>query len=62
MKLITNSWLRLYFNSDEDTDIKALVNTWLSGLPETEQHILSGWIEDHFYRAVDWVLKQVWLP
>lgn len=45
--------------SDEDTDIKAVVNSWLSSQPESEQHIMSGWIEDHFYKAVDWVLKQV---
>lgn len=45
--------------SDEDTDIKAVVTSWLSSQPESEQHILSGWIEDHFYKAVDWVLKQV---
>lgn len=48
----------MYF-SDEDTDIKAIVSSWLSSQPEHEQDILSGWIEDTFYRAVDWVLKSV---
>ncbi|KAK3100036.1 hypothetical protein FSP39_013759 [Pinctada imbricata] len=54
----TISRMGMIFLSDEDTDIKALVNTWLSKLQDVEQDNMSGWIEDHFYRAVDWVLKQ----
>ncbi|XP_022324921.2 cytoplasmic dynein 2 heavy chain 1-like isoform X2 [Crassostrea virginica] len=54
----TISRMGMIFLSDEDTDIKAVVNSWLSSQPESEQHIMSGWIEDHFYKAVDWVLKQ----
>ena len=45
--------------SDEDTDVKALVSSWLSSQPDSEQQILSGWIEDYFYKAVEWVLKRV---
>ena len=45
--------------SDEDTDVKALVSTWLSHRPETDQQMLAGWIDDHFYKAMDWVMKQV---
>jgi len=45
--------------SDEDTDVKALVSSWLSSQPDSEQQILSGWIEDYFYKAVEWVLKKV---
>lgn len=43
--------------SDEDTEVKALVKSWLQDLPE-EQRVLEGWIEDYFYKALDWVLKQ----
>ncbi|OWF37256.1 Cytoplasmic dynein 2 heavy chain 1 [Mizuhopecten yessoensis] len=53
----TISRMGMIFLSDEDTDMKALVSSWLSSQPEHEQHILSGWIEDHFYKAVEWVLR-----
>ena len=46
----------LYCNSDEDTDIKALISAWLKSLPGDHAH-LKGWLEDHFYRALDWVIK-----
>jgi len=45
--------------SDEDTDVKALIHSWVSTLPESEQQVLAGYIEDYFYKALDWVLKQV---
>ena len=51
--------LYLYACSDEDTDVKAIVQSWLNKLPEKERDKLSGWIEDHFYRGLDLVLKQV---
>ncbi len=44
-----------YLYSDEDTDVKAIVKSWLkrhSALPS-----LVGWIEDYYYTALDWVLK-----
>lgn len=45
--------------SDEDTDVKAIVQTWLNKLPESQRDKVSGWIEDHFYKGLDLVLKQV---
>lgn len=36
--------------------MKALVKSWLQNLPE-EQRVIEGWIEDYFYKALDWVLK-----
>ncbi|ESO93665.1 hypothetical protein LOTGIDRAFT_209197 [Lottia gigantea] len=54
----TISRMGMIFLSDEDVDVKALVKSWLSTQPESEQHLISGWIEDYFYRALDWVLKQ----
>lgn len=52
--------------SDEDTDIKALVSAWLKALPGSGSHEdgrphshsqLEGWLEDYFYRALEWVMK-----
>ena len=55
--------------SDEDTDVKALVSAWLKSLPGAatgsgEDHPpshsfsqLEGWLDDFFYRALDWVMK-----
>ncbi|XP_074649972.1 cytoplasmic dynein 2 heavy chain 1-like [Tubulanus polymorphus] len=54
----TISRMGMIFLSDEDTDVKALLSSWLSQQPESEQQMLSGWIEDYFYKALEWVLKQ----
>lgn len=45
--------------SDEDTDFKALISRWLSTQEEDDREVLRGWIEDYFYRALEWYLKQV---
>lgn len=37
--------------------MKALVRSWLQSQPEGDQRQLEGWLEDHFYKALDWVLK-----
>ena len=44
--------------SDEETDIKALVTSWLKSLPQTDtiSH-LEGWMEDYFYKSLDWVIS-----
>lgn len=44
-------------HSDEDIDVKALVKSWLHDQPEEQRHI-EGWVEDYFYKALDWVLKR----
>ncbi|CAG5115632.1 unnamed protein product, partial [Candidula unifasciata] len=54
----TISRMGMIFLSDEDVDVKALVSSWLKSQPESEQHLLSGWVEDYFYRGLQWVLKQ----
>ncbi|XP_064610087.1 cytoplasmic dynein 2 heavy chain 1-like isoform X3 [Liolophura sinensis] len=53
----TISRMGMIFLSDEDTDVKALVASWLSH-QSWDTDLLSGWIEDHFYTALEWVLKQ----
>ena len=47
----------IFISSDEDIDVKALVKSWLHDQPEEQRHI-EGWIEDYFYKALDWVLKR----
>lgn len=44
--------------SEEDTDIKALVRSWLQNQSEEERRVLEPWLEDYFYKALDWVYKQ----
>ena len=46
------------FKSDEDTDVKALVKSWLQSQPEEDRRMLEAFLEDLFYKALDWVLKQ----
>ena len=45
--------------SDEDTDIKALVASWLKRQDERSRDVLGGWIEDHFYNALQLVMRSV---
>ena len=35
------------------------MQSWLNKLPEEERMKISVWIEDYFYRALDYILKQV---
>ena len=44
--------------SDEETDIKALVTSWLKGLTQTDSSThLEGWMEDYFYKSLEWVIN-----
>ncbi|CAL8361611.1 unnamed protein product [Merluccius merluccius] len=54
----TISRMGMIFLSDEDTDVGALVKSWLSGQPEECRANLENWLGDYFHRALDWVLKQ----
>lgn len=49
----------LFFFSDQDTDVNALLNTWLKGQPEQCRGNLNNWLGDYFQRALDWIFKQV---
>ena len=61
LKQLANLIILCPMHSDEDTDIKALVSTWLKSLPgspQDTQHIrLEGWLEDYFYSSLSWVMK-----
>ncbi|XP_063970614.1 cytoplasmic dynein 2 heavy chain 1 [Lytechinus pictus] len=54
----TISRMGMIFMSDEDTEIKDLVQSWLSHQPEESRNRLEAWIGDHFYRALEWVMRQ----
>ena len=51
--------LNLCACSDEDTDVKALVSSWLGKQDPAARDSLTEWIGDYFYKALEWVLKQV---
>ncbi|KAM6946318.1 LOW QUALITY PROTEIN: cytoplasmic dynein 2 heavy chain 1 [Aplochiton taeniatus] len=54
----TISRMGMIFLSDEDTEVSALVKSWLRGQPEGCSSSLESWLGDYFQRALDWVLKQ----
>lgn len=49
------------FFSDQDTDVNALLNTWLKGQPEHCRANLNNWLGDYFQQALDWIFKQVFV-
>jgi dynein heavy chain 2 len=55
----TVSRMGMIFLSDEDTDIKAIVSSWLHKEPEETRSYTSNLIDDYFYRALEWVLNKV---
>uniref|UniRef100_H2ZEZ6 Cytoplasmic dynein 2 heavy chain 1 n=1 Tax=Ciona savignyi TaxID=51511 RepID=H2ZEZ6_CIOSA len=53
----TISRMGMIFLSEEDTDVTALVRSWLKKQPEVAHMKLQGWMEDYFYRALKWVRR-----
>ena len=47
----------MIFLSDEDMEVKVLVETWLDSLSDEQKTRLTPWINELFYKAMDWVLK-----
>ncbi|XP_022103094.1 cytoplasmic dynein 2 heavy chain 1-like isoform X1 [Acanthaster planci] len=54
----TISRMGMIFMSDEDTQIKDLVESWLNKLPQERRSSLHGWIDKYFYKALEWVLAR----
>uniref|UniRef100_A0A4W5JP42 Dynein cytoplasmic 2 heavy chain 1 n=1 Tax=Hucho hucho TaxID=62062 RepID=A0A4W5JP42_9TELE len=54
----TISRMGMIFLSDEDTDVSALVKSWLKGQPDECRSNLETWMGDYFHKGLDWVLKQ----
>ncbi|KAL2095874.1 hypothetical protein ACEWY4_008022 [Coilia grayii] len=54
----TISRMGMIFLSDEDTDVNALVKSWLKNQADECRCNLESWLGDYFTRGLDWVLKQ----
>jgi dynein heavy chain 2 len=55
----TVSRMGMIFLSDEDTDIKAIVSSWLQREPEETRSQTESLIDEYFYRSLEWVLSKV---
>ena len=53
----TISRMGMIFLSDEDTNIKAVVDSWLIGQDENNRKYLEPNIEQYFFKALEWVLQ-----
>ncbi|XP_063237932.1 cytoplasmic dynein 2 heavy chain 1 [Bacillus rossius redtenbacheri] len=54
----TVSRMGMIFLSDEDMNIKGLVSSWLKTQVENTIRFLGQFIDDYFYKAVDWVVQR----
>lgn len=54
----TVSRMGMVFLSDDDVDVTRLVHRWLNTQDESVRMNLSSWIDDIFFRALDYVLNQ----
>ncbi|GIY57770.1 cytoplasmic dynein 2 heavy chain 1, partial [Caerostris extrusa] len=55
----TISRMGIIFLSNEDVNVKSLVTAWLLQQDENNRLTIETFIEDYFYKALDWVLKQI---
>ena len=46
----------MIFLDEESSDVKCIVSCWIRRQPEAEQMKLQGWIDDYFFKALEWVL------
>lgn len=53
----TVSRMGMIFLDQESSDINCIVNCWVRRQPEEKQMKLSSWIDDCFFKALDWVVK-----
>ncbi|CAN0042899.1 unnamed protein product [Ascophyllum nodosum] len=54
----TVSRMGMIFLSDEDVDVKRLLTRWLNTQPKEQRPHLSGWVDDMFFRGLDYVLDR----
>lgn len=53
----TVSRMGMIFLSDEDLDIHRLIQRWLSTFPADHRVSMSGWIDEMFFKALEYVLR-----
>ena len=54
----TISRMGMIFLSDEDTDVKAVVQSWLAKESEDTRSATEQYINDYFFQAYDWIIKK----
>jgi len=54
----TISRMGMIFLSDEDTDIKAVVQSWLAKESDETRSLTEQYINDYFFEAYNWIIKQ----
>ena len=52
----TVSRMGMIFLDQESSDVKCIVSCWIRRQPEADQMKLQGWIDDYFFKALEWVL------
>ncbi|CAD5120552.1 DgyrCDS9119 [Dimorphilus gyrociliatus] len=53
----TVSRMGMIFISDEDTDVRAVVSFWLKKQPQEKRADFQKWIDQLFFKSLDWILK-----
>eukprot|EP00327_Prymnesium_parvum_P015469 CAMPEP_0113281722 /NCGR_PEP_ID=MMETSP0008_2-20120614/28451_1 /TAXON_ID=97485 /ORGANISM="Prymnesium parvum" /LENGTH=3313 /DNA_ID=CAMNT_0000132155 /DNA_START=19 /DNA_END=9960 /DNA_ORIENTATION=- /assembly_acc=CAM_ASM_000153 len=53
----TVSRMGMIFLDQESSDIKCIVSCWIRRQPEPLQMKLQQWLDDYFFKALDWVLE-----
>ncbi len=53
-----NSFSSNFLFSDEDTDVKAVIQSWLSKEPAETRSTTEKFINDYFLDAFNWIIKQ----
>ncbi|XP_057314672.1 cytoplasmic dynein 2 heavy chain 1-like isoform X2 [Hydractinia symbiolongicarpus] len=53
----TISRMGMIFLSNEDTDVQAIIKSWVDR-EASDNKLLTGWIDDYFMKALDFVIKQ----
>ena len=54
MYIISNHFV---YYSNEDTDTQAIIKSW-KAREANDNKLLAGWIDDYFFKALDFVLKR----
>jgi len=53
----TISRLSIIYLSEEDVDVKPLINSWIMKQPESLHSNLEMWFDELFYKALEWIYK-----
>ena len=54
----TVSRMGMIFLDQESSDVRCIVACWLKKQPEEVQLRLQAWMDDYFFKALDWVVMQ----